>query len=152
MKIASSAFQNNGAIPRKYTCDGDDVSPPIEWSEVPANARTVALICDDPDAPKHDFVHWVLFNVAPNAGAVPEHVPRRAELADGACQGTNDFGKVGYGGPCPPSGTHHYRFTLYAVDTELRVNPSARKEAVLAAMQGHVIESAQLTATYQRAG
>lgn len=151
MKIASSAFPNNGAIPRKYTCDGDDVSPPLEWSDTPDRTKTVALICDDPDAPKHDFVHWVLFNVPSDTGALPEQLPRRAELADGTRQGTNDFGKVGYGGPCPPSGTHHYRFTLYAVDTELNLSPSASKDAVLSALQGHVLESAQLTATYQRA-
>ena len=151
MKIASSAFRHDGAIPRKFTCDGDDVSPPIEWSEMPPDAKTVALICDDPDAPKGDFVHWVLFNVPAAAGALPEHLPRRPELADGARQGTNDFGKVGYGGPCPPSGTHHYRFTLYAVDGELHVSPSASRAAVQAALKGHVLASAQLTGTYQRA-
>jgi Raf kinase inhibitor-like YbhB/YbcL family protein len=151
MKIVSPAFQDNGTIPRKYTCDGDDVSPPLEWSDVPSRAKTLTLICDDPDAPRHDFVHWVLFNVPYEAGALREHMPQAGELADGTRQGTNDFGRLGWGGPCPPSGTHHYRFTLYAVDTELNVSPSAKRDAVMAAMKGHVVESARLTATYQRA-
>jgi Raf kinase inhibitor-like YbhB/YbcL family protein len=151
MRLTSPVFKHDGEIPSKYTCDGDDVSPPIEWSDIPSDARTLALICDDPDAPKKDFSHWVLFNIPPKAAALPEHVAARQELPDGSRQGTNDFGKVGYGGPCPPSGTHRYRFTLYAIDTELRVPQASARNDVEAAMKGHVLETAQLTGAYTRA-
>jgi Raf kinase inhibitor-like YbhB/YbcL family protein len=151
MRLTSPVFKHDGEIPSKYTCDGDDVSPPIEWSDIPSDARTLALICDDPDAPKKDFSHWVLFNIPPTAAALPEHVAARQELPDGSRQGKNDFGKVGYGGPCPPSGTHRYRFTLYAIDTELRVPQASSRNDVEAAMKGHVLETAQLTGAYTRA-
>ncbi|HJR59986.1 MAG TPA: YbhB/YbcL family Raf kinase inhibitor-like protein [Vicinamibacterales bacterium] len=151
MKITSSAFTDKGEIPRKFTCDGDDISPPIEWSDVPADAKTVALICDDPDAPKQDFTHWVVFDRPPTARPLPEHLPAEPELPNGGRQGKNDFGKVGYGGPCPPSGTHRYRFTLYALDTELGVPPSSSRKDVETAMKGHVLQTAQLTAVYTRA-
>jgi Raf kinase inhibitor-like YbhB/YbcL family protein len=151
MKLASPAFKHDSDIPSKYTCDGDDVSPPIEWSGVPSEARTLALICDDPDAPKKDFSHWVLFNIPPKIGALPERVAAQQELADGSQQGKNDFGKVGYGGPCPPSGTHRYRFTLYAVDTKLGIAPASSRKDVEAALEGHVLETAELTGAYTRA-
>ena len=151
MKLASPVFRQGGDIPSKYTSDGDDVSPPIEWSDVHSNARTLALICDDPDAPKKDFSHWVMFNIPPHAGALPERVAAKQELPDGSRQGKNDFGKVGYGGPCPPSGTHRYRFTLYAVDTELGIPASSSRKDVEAALKGHVLETAQLTGAYTRA-
>lgn len=150
MKIFSAAFDDAETIPAKYTCDGENVSPAIQWSDVPAGARSVALICDDPDAPKKDFTHWVLYNVLPEMRTLPEHLPPRNELPDGGRQGTNDFGKVGYGGPCPPSGTHRYRFTLYALDTKLGVPPASPRKDVDKAMQGHVIETAQLTGIYAR--
>jgi Raf kinase inhibitor-like YbhB/YbcL family protein len=150
MIIRSPAFANNSPIPQKYTCDGENVSPPIEWSDVPSTARTVALVCDDPDAPKGDFVHWVLFNVPSDEGHLPERVSTKPQLPDGARQGKNDFGKVGYGGPCPPDGTHHYRFTLYAVDTELDVPAISTRDEVLKSMKDHVLGSAQLTGTYTR--
>jgi Raf kinase inhibitor-like YbhB/YbcL family protein len=151
MKLASPVFKPDGDIPSKYTCDGDDVSPPIEWSDVPPDAATLALICDDPDAPKKDFSHWILFNIPPETGALPENVVPRQELPDGSRQGTNDFGKVGYGGPCPPSGRHRYRFTLYAVDTKIGVSPSSSRRDLEAAMKGHVLETTQLTGAYARA-
>jgi Raf kinase inhibitor-like YbhB/YbcL family protein len=151
MKIASPAFEDGRPIPSKYTCDGENVSPPLEWSDVPTRARSVALICDDPDAPKKDFVHWVVYNVPPDRTALPEHVKPSERLADGGSQGKNDFGKVGYGGPCPPSGTHHYRFTLYAVDTELKVPPSSTRQEVMTALKNHVLDTAQLTGVYHRA-
>lgn len=150
MRLASPVFSHDGDIPSKYTCDGDDVSPPIEWSDVPSDAKTLALICDDPDAPKKDFSHWVMFNIPARAGALPEHVAARQELPDGSRQGKNDFGKVGYGGPCPPSGTHRYRFSLYAVDTELGLPAASSKKDVEAALQGHVLETATLTGAYTR--
>lgn len=150
MKIESPAFAQNEEIPSKYTCDGDNVSPPIEWSDVPSGTRTVALICDDPDAPRQDFAHWVMFNIPPEARVLPEDIEGKRQLPDGSRQGTNDFGKLGYGGPCPPSGTHHYRFTLYALDNELSVPPSSTKHDVETAMNGHVLEAAQLTGAYKR--
>lgn len=150
MKIASAAFPDGGDIPIKYTCDGDDVSPPIRWGDVPKGAKTVALVCDDPDAPKKDFVHWVLFNVPETTTELREHVPPQRELPDGSRQGKNDFGKVGYGGPCPPSGTHRYHFTLYAVDTTLDVAPSSTREVLMAALGPHVVETARLTGRYTR--
>ena len=150
MRLASPVFSHGGDIPSKYTCDGDDVSPPIEWSDVPSDAKTLALICDDPDAPKKDFSHWVMFNIPAQAGALPEHVAAKQELPDGSRQGKNDFGKVGYGGPCPPSGTHRYRFSLYAVDTELGLPAASSKKDVEAALQGHVLETATLTGAYTR--
>jgi Raf kinase inhibitor-like YbhB/YbcL family protein len=150
MKLASPAFKHDGKIPSKYTCDGDNVSPPIEWSDVPRDARTLALICDDPDAPKKDFSHWVLYNIPPETDALPEHIAATQELPDGSRQGKNDFGKVGYGGPCPPSGTHRYRFTLYAVDTELRVPVASSRNEVEAAMKGHVLETTVLAGAYTR--
>jgi Raf kinase inhibitor-like YbhB/YbcL family protein len=151
MKLESPVFEHEGNIPQKYTCDGEDVSPPIMWTEVPTNARTLALICDDPDAPQKDFSHWVVFNIPSGSGALPEHVAASQELADGTRQGKNDFGKLGWGGPCPPSGTHRYRFTLYAVDTELGIPASSSKNEVEGALKGHVIDTAQLRAAYTRA-
>jgi Raf kinase inhibitor-like YbhB/YbcL family protein len=151
MKLSSPVFRNDGDIPSKYTCDGDDVSPPIAWSDVPADARSLALICDDPDAPKKDFSHWVIFNIPPKTGALPEHMAAKQELPDGSRQGKNDFGKVGYGGPCPPSGRHHYRFTLYAVDRELSVPASSSRMDVEAALKGHVLDTVRLTGAYTRA-
>lgn len=151
MKITSPAFKENSAIPARYTCDGEDVSPPLEWSDLPKNTQTVALICDDPDAPKQDLAHWVVFNLSPDQRRLAEHVPAEPQLASGARQGKNDFGRVGYGGPCPPSGTHRYRFALYALDTELHVPPSAPRDQVLQAMHGHVLDTAELKATYSRA-
>jgi Raf kinase inhibitor-like YbhB/YbcL family protein len=152
VKIASDAFADGGHIPSKYTCDGNDVSPPMQWSDLPARTKSVALICDDPDAPKKDFTHWVLYDLPPSARMLPEHVSRTRELPDGGRQGKNDFGKVGYGGPCPPSGRHRYRFTLYALDTELGVPPPATRSEVENAMKGHILETAQLTGLYAREG
>lgn len=152
MKITSAAFRDDGEIPRKYTCDGEDISPPIEWNDVPTEAKTVALICDDPDAPRKDFTHWVLFDRPAGARTLQEHVAPRQELPDGGRQGKNDFGKVGYGGPCPPSGSHRYRFRLYALDAELGLPPSATRKDVETAMKGHVLETAELTGVYARSG
>ena len=152
MKITSAAFRDDGEIPRKYTCDGEDISPPIEWNDVPTEAKTVALICDDPDAPRKDFTHWVLFDRPAAARTLQEHVAPRQELPDGGRQGKNDFGKVGYGGPCPPSGSHRYRFRLYALDAELGLPPSATRKDVETAMTGHVLETAELTGVYARSG
>src|SRR5438105_2930693 len=116
MRIESSAFSEGGQIPRSYTCDGEDISPQLSWSGVPEGARSLGLICDDPDAPGKTWVHWVIFNLPPGTRELPEGVPARAGVSGGGAQGTNDFRKVGYGGPCPPGGSHRYIFKLYALD------------------------------------
>jgi Raf kinase inhibitor-like YbhB/YbcL family protein len=150
MKVASPAFDPGGTIPSKYTCDGDDISPPIEWSDLPAGTQSVALVCDDPDAPRGTFVHWVLFNVPSNVTRLPEHVATTRELPDGSRQGKNDFGKVGYGGPCPPSGTHRYRFTLYALDRTLELASGSTGAELETATKNHVLATAQVTGSYAR--
>jgi len=150
IKLMSSAFKEGQPIPRPYTCDGVDVSPPLEWSGVPANAKTLAIIADDPDAPGGMWVHWVLYNLpAGNIGLV-ENLPAIEKLVAGGFQGTTDFGKIGYGGPCPPSGTHRYSFKIYALDGELSLKAGATKAEVEKAMAGHIVAQGQLMGTYRR--
>lgn len=150
IQLASSAFKEGEPIPRAYTCDGPNVSPALEWSGVPKNARTLAIICDDPDAPAGTWAHWVLYNLpAENIGLV-ENVPMTESLKAGGSQGKNDFEKIGYGGPCPPSGTHRYFFKLYALDAALDLKAGASKAELLKAMEGHIVGQAQLMGTYKR--
>jgi len=150
IKITSPAFENGGLIPPKYTCDGADISPPLKWDAVPQGTKSIALICDDPDAPIGTFVHWVLFNLPPEAKELVENIPANNDLPNGAKQGTNDFGKIGYRGPCPPSGTHRYFFKLYALDTQTDLTPGARKPELLKAMEGHILAQGQLMGKYKR--
>ena len=151
LTVLSSAFQEGDKIPAKYTCEGQDVSPPLAWSEPPAGTRSLALIVDDPDAPGGVFTHWLLFNIPPDSRELPEAVPTQAELASGALQGKTDFGRTGYGGPCPPPGRpHRYQFTLYALDQPLDLEGGASKKQLLSAMEGHILTQGQLTGTYQR--
>src|SRR2546423_4078027 len=150
IKLTSTAFKEGEAIPRQYTCDGINISPPLEWTGVPKSAKTIALIADDPDAPSGTFVHWVLYNLpAANIGLV-ENLPPTEDLKAGGFQGKNDFGKVGYGGPCPPSGTHRYFFKIYALDAELPLKVGATKAEVENAMQAHIIARGQLMGTFSR--
>ena len=145
MKISSTAFAHNGQIPKKYTCDGSDINPPLKFEEVPANARSLALIVDDPDAPMGTWVHWVVWNIAPKTAEIKENsVPK------GSIQGVNDFRKHAYGGPCPPSGTHRYFFKLYALDMPLNMSASAGKTALESSMKGHILAEAQLLGLYER--
>jgi Raf kinase inhibitor-like YbhB/YbcL family protein len=149
MKLMSSAFAEGQRIPRPYTCDGVNVSPPLEWSGVPKTAQTLAIIAEDPDAPAGTWVHWVLYNLpAANIGMV-ENLTQDEKLKAGGFQGKNDFEKIGYGGPCPPSGTHRYFFKIYAIDTELSLKAGATKADVENAMAGHVVSQAQLMGTYR---
>ncbi len=148
--LKSAAFENGGSIPRQYTCDGKDLSPALFWSGVPEKAETLALIVDDPDAPSKTWVHWVVFDLPATATGLPEGVPPRPTPDLGGTHGINDFGNLGYGGPCPPSGTHNYVFTLYALDTKLGLNARATKEDVLKAMRGHVLSEARLIGRYSR--
>jgi len=162
MKITSSAFTDGGQIPQKYTADGDNVSPPLSIENVPDGAVTLALIMDDPDDPGGTFTHWLIWNIQPAmvsipeiepVTSIPENVPTTEIVGtlDGARQGINDFGEIGYGGPSPPSGSpHHYRFTVYALDTTLELEAGATREQLEAAMESHVLGQATLTGIYQR--
>jgi hypothetical protein len=150
--ITSDAFREGDAIPTKYTCDGEDISPALRWSDIPPNTKSLVLICEDPDAPSGAFTHWVLYNLPPTATELPEGVSVEARLANGAIQGRNDFKRIGYGGPCPPpkNGAHRYFFRLYALDTELQLQAGARRENIVLAMEGHVLATGRLMGTYQR--
>jgi Raf kinase inhibitor-like YbhB/YbcL family protein len=151
MEVTSSAFQAGKAIPAKYTCQGADISPPLQWSGVPAGAKSLALICDDPDAPVGIWVHWVLYDLPSTATDLAENVPALETLSSGAKQGINDFKFVGYGGPCPPPGkAHRYYFKLYALDAALLLKPRATEQELLRAMDGHILAEARLSGTYQR--
>ncbi len=146
IKVTSTAFKDGKMIPKKYTCDGTNVSPQLAWSGIPANARSIALICDDPDAPSGTWVHWVVFNMP----AATKGIPEAGGLPAGAQQGINDFKRLDYGGPCPPSGTHRYFFKIYAVDMTLNIKEGATKADLLSAMQGHIIEQGQIMGQYKR--
>lgn len=150
IKIASSAFEEGGMIPRRYTCDGEDVSPPLSWSGVPDGTKSLALICDDPDAPVGTWVHWVLFNIPTTVTELSTTVPPERTLENGARHGVNDFRKFGYGGPCPPGGTHRYYFKLYALDAEIDLEPGLTKGQLLDAMEGHILAQGQLMGRYKR--
>lgn len=151
LTVSSSAFQEGAKIPAKYTCEGQDISPPLRWSEPPAGTQSLALITDDPDAPSGVFTHWGLFNLPAETTELAEAVPTEAELPSGARQGKTDFGRVGYGGPCPPPGRpHRYQFTIYALDQTLGLKAGATKVELLSAMEGHILAQGRLTATYQR--
>lgn len=145
MKLISPAFSHNESIPTKYTCDGENISPALTWSDAPSGTNSFALIVDDPDAPAKVWVHWILFNIPSTVKALVENTDLGPFV-----QGTTDFNKQSYGGPCPPSGTHHYHFTLYALDTLLDIPSGTTKEALLKAMQGHILEKTTLIGTYQR--
>jgi Raf kinase inhibitor-like YbhB/YbcL family protein len=149
--LSSSAFQAGGLIPRQYTCDGGNVSPPLAWKNAPALTRSLALIADDPDAPGGTWVHWVIYDLPAAANELREGMAKSATLASGAHQGLNDFGRIGYGGPCPPSGpSHRYFFKLYALDAETGLEPEANKTQLLDTIRGHVLGQAELMGRYGR--
>lgn len=150
MRITSSAFTEGNMIPAKYTCDGQNISPPLAWQDVPGGTKTFALISDDPDASAGTWVHWVAFNIPSNVTKLAENMLPEKEFTNGMRQGSNDWPKIGYGGPCPPGGTHRYYFKLYALDTTLDMRPGATKAQVLSAMKGHVLAEAQLMGKYSR--
>jgi len=154
LKLASDAFMDGRPLPRKYTCEGEDISPPLSWSGSPPGTKSLVLIVDDPDAPdpaapKMTWVHWVLYNIPASCSNLPEAV-RRNDLPGGTREGTNDWKRTGYGGPCPPKGRHRYFFKLYALGVELSDLGSAEKAEVEAAMKGHILEKTQMLATYQK--
>ncbi len=150
IKVTSPAFEDGGLIPPKYTCDGADISPPLQWDAVPEGTESIALISDDPDAPVGTWVHWVLFNLPADTTELAENIPPDKTLANGARQGTSDFGTIGYGGPCPPSGTHRYFFKIYALDTKIDLAAGANKRDLLKAMEGHILTQGQLIGKYKR--
>ena len=150
--VRSTMFRHGEAIPAVYTCEGRDVSPPLAWTEPPAGTKSLALISDDPDAPGKTWVHWIVYNLPPATRQLPEAFPDDEEWSDGTRQGMTDFGRVGYGGPCPPSGTHRYFFKLYALDVALSLPAGAAKPQLEGAMQAHVLAEAQLMGTYRRKG
>ena len=150
MKLTSPVFSEGALIPAQYTCTGGDFSPPLTWSDIPAGAKSLALIADDPDAPAGTWVHWVAFNLPVTGHGLPEGIKDTKRLPDGGIQGTNSWQRIGYGGPCPPSGTHRYFFKLYALDTTLSLDSKATAKDVQAAMQGHVLAEAQLMGRFKR--
>jgi hypothetical protein len=151
--LESTAFGNNQTMPAKYTGDGQDVSPPLKWSDPPAGTQEIALICDDPDAPRGTWVHWVLWGLSAERRELPENVAKTETLPelDGAKQGKNDFPRIGYNGPKPPPGKpHHYSFRVYALDAALDLQPGATKADLERAMQGHILAKGELVGVYQR--
>jgi len=148
--ITSSSFTEGGMIPKKQTCDAEDISPDLKWSGVPKEVKSLALICDDPDAPVGTWVHWVLFNIPADVTTLQAGVSPDAVLKNGTRHGENDFRKLGYGGPCPPGGTHRYFFKIYALDTLLSLESGSTKSQLLAAMKGHILAEGQLMGKYKR--
>lgn len=145
MKISSPAFENNSKIPSKYTCDGEDINPPLEIRDIPEGTQSLVLIVDDPDAPRGTFLHWLVWNIPPNFSLIEE-----SSLPEGAVQGRNDFGKENYGGPCPPFGQHRYFFKIYALDKKLELVEGSSLNKVEEVMKGHILDQAQLIGLYQR--
>ena len=151
MQLTSTAFKEGESIPSRFTCDESNVSPALKWSGVPAGARSLVLIADDPDAPVGTWVHWVLYDLPAGTSELAEDTPKSQYLPGGAKQGLNDFQRLGYGGPCPPPGKpHRYFFKLYALDTALELKPGATKKEVERAMEKHILAQAQLMGTYKR--
>ena len=151
MILTTSTFSAGGPMPKQCTCDGGDRSPSLAWSEIPVDTRSFALICDDPDAPRGTWVHWVLFNLPADAIELSEGVPGTPELPSGARQGVTDGHTVGYGGPCPPPGApHRYFFRLYALDCLLNLAPGVERSQLDQAMAGHVLAEATVMGTYRR--
>lgn len=146
MKLTSSTFMHNGNIPSEYTCDGTDISPPLSISDVPANTKSLVLISDDPDAPVGTWDHWVVFNIPASTTQISKGTEPKGTA------GKNSWGRTGYGGPCPPSGTHRYFFKLYALDTELNLPVGSAKKQIESAMQGHILAKAELIGLYKRVG
>ena len=145
MELSSSAFEPEGEIPPQYTCDGQDVNPPLLITDVPEDAKSLVLIVDDPDAPVGDWVHWTIWNISPDTTEIAED-----SVPANSIEGVTDFGRAGWGGPCPPSGSHRYFFKLFALDTELTLDQSAKKADILNAIKGHIIDKAELMGTYSR--
>ena len=151
IRLESTAFEDGEFIPAKYTCDGEDLSPPLRWENVPQGTKSVVIICDDPDAPMGTWVHWVLFDIPADAGGLDEGVPGMASPPKGGTHGANDFKRLGYGGPCPPpGGPHRYFFKIYALDAKLEMKSAVTKATVVKAMKDHVLGEGRLLGKYER--
>ncbi len=150
MVITCPSFAQGEMIPAVYTCDGRDLSPPLQWTGAPPGTRSFALISDDPDAPVGTWVHWVVWNIPSSMNSLEENLPKKDTLPGGIRQGTTDFRRIGYGGPCPPSGTHRYYFKLYALDTVLELPPTTTKAQLEKVMKGHVLAQVELMGKYRR--
>jgi hypothetical protein len=150
MEIKSPSFKQEEMIPAKYTCDGQNISPPLSWSGAPEKTKSFALICDDPDAPVGLWVHWVLFDIPATVNALPENVSRSEEITGLGKNGKNTSKRFGYDGPCPPDGMHRYYFKLYALDTMLNLKPGLTKDELLAEMKSHILAEAELMGRYNR--
>lgn len=149
-EIKSDAFKHESNIPSEYTCDGKNVSPALEWQNPPPETKSFALIADDPDAPMGTWVHWVLYDIPSAVNRLESGISGSETLPDGSKHGLTDFGRTGYGGPCPPSGRHRYYFRLYALDEMLNLPPKRKKADLLKAMEGHILAKAELMGYYQR--
>jgi Raf kinase inhibitor-like YbhB/YbcL family protein len=150
LKLESTEFKEGEMIPARFTCDGENVSPRLRWSNVPAGTKSLALVAEDPDASSGSWVHWVMFNIPAEVTELAEKIPSVKTLPNGSVSGANDFRKFGYGGPCPPSGTHRYFFRIYALDTTLSLEPGASKKQVLDAIRGHILSQGELMGKYRR--
>lgn len=145
MNISSPSFENNSTIPLKYTCDGEDINPPLKFSKIPSEAKSLVLIMDDPDAPMGIWVHWTVWNIDPRTTEITEN-----SVPSGAVEGKQSWGRSGYGGPCPPSGTHQYFFKLYVLDTKLELSSDTDKTGLIEAMKDHILSQTELIGLYQR--
>jgi len=150
LEVKSTAFQNGDMIPSQYTCDGENISPRLDWGKVPEKTESITIISDDSDAPMGTWVHWVLFNIPPDTEYLEQGIQSYKKHSNGTTHGRNDFGRLGYGGPCPPSGTHRYFFKVYAVDRILLLQPGSTKRDVLNAMRGHILAQGELMGKYRR--
>lgn len=150
INLKSPSFEEGETIPVRFTCDGEDISPELVWESIPTECRTLAIICDDPDAPMGTWVHWIIYNIPADLGGLEEGIPSDDILPSGAVQGNNGWRRIGYGGPCPPGGTHRYFFKIYALDTTLDLGPGASKSQLTDAMEGHILAQGQLMGRYSR--
>lgn len=150
LEVTSSAFEEGSSIPSDFTCDGEELSPPIQWVSAPVGTKGFAVVVSDPDAPSGNWVHWMIYDLSPELDQLPSGIPAEAVIPGGGFQGKNDFGKMGYGGPCPPQGAHRYFFKVYALDKILHLEPGVSKEQLEQAMRGHILAEGSLMGRYER--